>query len=129
MGLASSKNKNVIRFLLLWIYMLLLEPEMCCAVQGSSMEKYIIRLPLRYKSSNKILSHPGYSARRARCDPVVSRRGERGWSLAVLPCLKPCLFRAAAGCAVIPVLPNLGNWRLAVWWSSPTRVTACNLRG
>lgn len=44
MGLASSKNKNVIRFLLLWIYMFLLEPEICCAVQGSSMEKYIIRL-------------------------------------------------------------------------------------
>lgn len=61
MGLASSKNKSVIRFLLLWIYVLLLEPEICCAVQGSSMEKYIIRLLLCYKYPNEILSHPGFS--------------------------------------------------------------------
>lgn len=47
MGLASSKNKNVIRFLLRWIYTFLLEPEICCAVQGSTMKKYIIRLPLQ----------------------------------------------------------------------------------
>lgn len=67
MGLASSKNKNVIKFLLLWIYMFLLEPEICCAVQGSSKEKHVIRLTLRYKYSNKILIRPGSSAR---CDPV-----------------------------------------------------------
>lgn len=115
MGLASSRNKNVIRFLLRWIYTFLLEPEICCAVQGSTMEKYIIRLPIATKYSNKILSHPGYSARRARCDPVDSGRVERGWSLAVLPLSEALpVPRAAAACGVIPILPNPWNWWLTV---------------
>lgn len=112
MGLASSKNKNVISFLLLWIYMFLLEPEICCAVQGSSMEKHIIRLTLRYKYSNKILIRPGSSAR---CAPVDPGCVERGWSQAVL-LLSDALPvpRVAAACAVIPIPPNPWSWRLAV---------------
>lgn len=114
MRLASSKNKNVIRFLLLWIYMFLLEPEICCAVEGSSMEK----VHLCYKCSNKILSHAGYSAGQAGCDQLDCEAEQGCAALAeALP-----VPRAAAACAVIPIPTN--PWT----WSSPTHVTARNLQ-
>lgn len=84
MGLASSKNKNVIRFLLLWIYMFPLEPAVCCAVEGSSMEKYICvtNAPIKFGAiqvAELIVT---------RWVLGVQNESERGW----LPSLKPCLF-------------------------------------
>lgn len=84
-------------------------------MQGSSVEKHIIRLLLCYKYSNKILIHPGSRAHWARCEPVNSGRVERGWSLAVLLLAEALpVPRVAAACGVIPILPNPWSWRLAV---------------
>lgn len=107
MGLASSKNKNVIRFLLRWIYMFLLELQFAVLWREAVWKSTFVLQMLQSNLESSRWQHSLWPAGFWVCETRLSGAG--------LPLSDPLpVPRAAAACAEIPIPTNLWAWRLAV---------------